>query len=256
MYIINLRRMAGSWMVAAVIVGVFLVSHHAFTAYMSQTYPVSVSPTLKALPIFRCQTHEPIVVLTFDVSWGSTVLTEVLSELDAAGVAASFFVSGPWARVHPQLVQDMVSRGHDVASLGWTTVDYRTLTGLQVRHELLEARRVLESFDGIDHSFMRPPLGAYNAEVLTVARSLGYRTVLWDVESWDWRLDDREALVARIVGIVRPGSIIHLHADDSYDVVPRALSLLVSKLDAAGYGVRPLRDMLTSPHGASGGHPH
>jgi peptidoglycan/xylan/chitin deacetylase (PgdA/CDA1 family) len=131
-----------------------------------------------------------------------------------------------------------------VASLGQAAVDYRQLSPYELRRDLLRARETLEKFNGTCANLFRPPGGGFDIEVLAAARSLGCRLVLWDVESWDWKLESPAAIVDRVLGIIRPGSLIHFHADDSYPVVAELITEMVNELWRAGYTIRPLSAVL------------
>ena len=55
---------------------------------------------------------------------------------------------------------------------------------------------------------MRPPYGDWNEELECQA---GMTTVLWSVDSLDWKLKDRERIVKRVLKDVEDGDIILMH---------------------------------------------
>ncbi len=82
------------------------------------------------------------LALTLDDGPNPETTPRVLAELERFGVTATFFVTGPGARAHPELVRAILERGHGVASLGLGR-------GLRsrgaVRRELAEALAALEA---------------------------------------------------------------------------------------------------------------
>ena len=47
----------------------------------------------------------PYVALTFDISWGSEKVYDILTKLKAYDAHATFFVSGEWAERHPEILE-------------------------------------------------------------------------------------------------------------------------------------------------------
>lgn len=197
-----------------------------------------------ALPIFYARTTRRVAALTFDISWGSKVAPQVLDVLKQYGVHATFFLSGFWAREHPDLVRRMVAEGHEIASHGDQHVDLDRLTPEQVRQNLTVAERDIRSVVDVRPRFLRPPNGAYDAMVVETARRLGYETVIWSVDSLDWKRPGAEAIVRRVTSLIFPGAILLFHASDSAPDTPVALPTLLAELKARGYRLVPLGELL------------
>jgi peptidoglycan/xylan/chitin deacetylase (PgdA/CDA1 family) len=60
------------------------------------------------------------IALTFDDGPGPDLLPQVLDILDAHEIKATFFMVGSYARQRPDLVREVVRRGHNVASHSWS----------------------------------------------------------------------------------------------------------------------------------------
>lgn len=73
---------------------------------------------------------------------------KVLSMLDEMHVKATFFILGWVAQRHPQLVRRIVSAQHEVACHGYTHRRIYTLTPEEFRHEVRQAKRVIEDAGG------------------------------------------------------------------------------------------------------------
>ncbi|MDI3299265.1 MAG: polysaccharide deacetylase family protein [Bacillota bacterium] len=197
-----------------------------------------------ARPIFYARTTRRVLALTFDISWGSKVAPLVLDVLKQYRVHATFFLSGFWARQHPDLVRRMVADGHEIASHGDEHVDLDRLSREQVRRNLSIAERDIRSVVDVRPRFLRPPNGAYDAMVVETARQLGYETVIWSVDSLDWKRPGPEAIVRRVTSLVFPGAIVLFHASDSAPDTPVALPTVLANLKARGYRAVPLGELL------------
>ncbi len=72
----------------------------------------------------------------------------VLELLDQNGVQATFFTLGWIAEEFPELVREIASRGHEVASKGFWHRSIRRLTPSEFRDDLLKSREALEKASG------------------------------------------------------------------------------------------------------------
>ena len=61
-------------------------------------------------------------------------------------------------------------------------------------------------------NLFRPPFGNVDKETIDVCKSLGYHTIKWDVDSWDWKNIGSTHIVERVSKNTKPGSIILFHA--------------------------------------------
>jgi peptidoglycan-N-acetylglucosamine deacetylase len=62
------------------------------------------------------------------------------------------------------------------------------------------------------------------------AAELGYQTVLWDIDSRDWKRPGKQKISSQVLHSVQPGSIILLHASDSSTQTAEALPLILAGL--------------------------
>lgn len=87
-------------------------------------------------------------------------------------------------RMTEEEMRDAVSRG---LSVGSHSVSHRPLRGLadeEIRHELAESKRVLETITGREVCAFAVPGNWYDARVLRIAREVGYRGLWWSNPGW------------------------------------------------------------------------
>lgn len=99
-----------------------------------------------------------------------------LDLVESFGVRATFFVLGWVAENMPELVREIVTRGHEVASLGY---DHRTILEMgppEFRADVLRAREALERATGLRVLGHRVPhyLGPYDLWALDVLAEEGF----------------------------------------------------------------------------------
>ncbi|MCL6614599.1 MAG: polysaccharide deacetylase family protein [Firmicutes bacterium] len=195
-----------------------------------------VQPTLAEMPLFYVKTEEPKIALTFDISWGEETLPRVLPILAQAKVRATFFLSGPWAESHPALVRAIQAGGHEIASHGQEHVNLSEYSEGEIRENIGRAHRILSELTrGRVAYFFRPPNGDYDDLVVVTARSQNYETVIWAVDSLDWKNPGADYMIRRVVEKAFPGAIILCHASDSSRQIHEALPGMIAGLRAKGY---------------------
>lgn len=175
------------------------------------------------------------VALTFDLSWGEVVPPKVLAVLREYELACTFFLSGPWAASHPDLVAELVRDGHEVASHGYRHVNMTTLTEEGIRDNITRAEEAITAAAGQRPRFLRPPNGDYNDLVIKTAEALGYQVINWGLDSHDWMNPGVSYIVDRVLEKTEAGDVVLLHASDTCKQTDEALPAIIEGLQAKGF---------------------
>ena len=187
------------------------------------------------LPIFYVGTDKRQVALTFDVSWGEKTLPLVLPILREHEVRCTFFLSGPWSERHPEAVRAIVEDGHEIASHGHKHDNLSRSNGDQIAKNISTAHEILLGLSGQTPIFFRPPNGDYDDLVVGAARQLGYETVIWSVDSLDWKNPGVDFMIDRVLKQVFRGAILLFHASDSCEQTHLALPDIIAGLKEGDY---------------------
>lgn len=123
--------------------------------------------------------------LTFDDGPHPTRTDKVLDVLSAHGITACFFLVGLHVQAYPKLVARMVREGHRVCNHSYSHKLMTALSAADIREEIKRTESAIGSAMKGPKLF-RPPYGAHDATVDSVTQTLGYRTVLWNVDTVDW----------------------------------------------------------------------
>ncbi len=225
----------------------------AFLAYQDAANLHVFTQRLK--PIYSVETKQKEAALTFDISWGDDNAAPVLDILKQAGVKATFFLSGPWAKTHPDLVRRIVNEGHEVGSHGNRHIDLNTLGKQEIKDEIMQAHQDLKAVTGKDCNLIRTPNGSYDNKVIQAVTEVGYRAIQWSTDSLDWKRPGPDAVIKNVLNGhrpgqgVKPGAIILFHASNSApDTVP-ALPTVLKKLKEQGYTLLPVGELLARGSG-------
>lgn len=201
-----------------------------------------LQPTLR--PIYSAKTDKKVVALTFDISWGKTMAPKVLDVLKEEDVKATFFLSGPWAKNHAEMVKRIHSDGHQIESHGQEHVDLNNLGREGAAKNISAAHTILEQLTGRAPTYIRPPNGAFNDVSVQAAKDLGYATVIWSVDSLDWKNPGVDTIINRTTRLIHPGAIILMHASDSCKETDQALPTVIRTLRQQGYQLLLLDDLI------------
>lgn len=200
-------------------------------------------------PIYSLSTDTNKVALTFDISWGTVRPGPVLDVLQRYNQKATFFLSGPWSERHADIVRRIQAEGHDIQSHGQKHVDFSGLSKEQVAENILAADRILQEITGTKPTFIRPPNGDFNETSVIAVHELGYQTVIWSVDSLDWKNPGVDVIIRRVVEKAHPGDIILMHASDSCKQTDTALPAVLEGLKAKGLVPVTLPELLQSAKG-------
>lgn len=178
----------------------------------------------------------PQIALTFDDGPGEHTRS-LLELLRRYGVKATFFVTGAQAAKHPELMEALLSEGHQVESHGYW---HRQAFLMWPWREAEHIRRVAGKL-------YRPPFGAHSPFTRLFAWLFGKKVALWDLESKDWTDRPAEELAEHLTLWCKPGSILLLH--DRYPLTPKILELALPRLLDLGYKPVRMDEMELKPLG-------
>jgi peptidoglycan/xylan/chitin deacetylase (PgdA/CDA1 family) len=192
----------------------------------------------------------PQLALVFNVGAGFEPALTILDTLAEKRQRATFFVMGWWAERHPQLLRQIADGGHEIASHGHSLFDLTQATDAQVRADLESADAAISAVTGRStRPLWSPSAGYRNAQVRAIAANLGYRPILWTVDSADWTQEATpESVYSHVVNGVGNGSIAVLHFDSptTQDSTAQVLPALIDHLRQAGYRLVTITELLTA----------
>jgi peptidoglycan/xylan/chitin deacetylase (PgdA/CDA1 family) len=177
-----------------------------------------------------------------DGPWTDTpAFVRMLERNDAR---ATFFMIG--RQLTPAFRSTLLRELRDGDVLGDHTFTHPDLTRTgDVRGQLEQTIAAIRGLTGYTPCVFRPPYGAYDSHVLSVARSVGLSTIMWNVDPADYTQPGSAAIEQRVLAAVRPGSIVISHDGGG----PRGQTLaaypgIIRKLRARGYRIATVTEML------------
>ncbi|RTR19153.1 polysaccharide deacetylase family protein [Azospirillum griseum] len=172
-----------------------------------------------------------LCALTFDDGPHRTVTRQILEVLNREGVRATYFPVGRVAQHQGDLIRDFVTSGHEIGNHSLTHSDLRVMPVEAQRYEVAETNRILRSF-GANPVLFRPPYGRYSLSLLGVARNEQMNSVLWTVDTRDWKVRNADKIVEHIKTAAGTGSVFLMHS--TYPSTAEALPRVIAELRAKG----------------------
>nr|WP_298686541.1 polysaccharide deacetylase family protein [uncultured Dongia sp.] len=152
------------------------------------------------------------IALTFDDGPDPAVTPHVLDLLDAHAMRATFFCIAQNALAHPELVREIVRRGHHVEnhshghSVGFSLYGYARLS-----REIDTAQVALYSIANRAPRFFRAPAGIRSPWLDPILQRRGLRYISWTRRGFDAVECDPQRVLLRLTRNLAGGDVLLLH---------------------------------------------
>ncbi|MGI6731315.1 MAG: LysM peptidoglycan-binding domain-containing protein [Anaerovoracaceae bacterium] len=193
---------------------------------------ISITIPDNAVAIYK-GSPKKIVALTFDATYGNNQTHRLLEILRENDVKATFFLSGIWLENFPHLVREIVSEGHEIGNHSYTHPHMTEISLTEASNQIMRTDALIRNITGLSPYLFRPPYGEYSQGILNTVASLGYLTIMWTIDSLDWKEPGADQILSRVVDNVEPGAIILLHQSSAQTA--EALPEIISRIKELGY---------------------
>lgn len=170
------------------------------------------------------------VALTFDDGPNARYTEALLDGLKEREVRASFFLVGQCIEGNEDTVRRMAEEGH---LIGVHCMEHRDLTREpeeEAVRQLMDTAAMIGAVTGRTPEYIRPPFGKWSSGL---QEAVPMETVLWSVDSLDWKLQDTDRIVRRVLKDTEDGDIILMH--DEFQTSVEAAMEIIDNLLAKGY---------------------
>lgn len=171
-----------------------------------------------------------LLAITFDDGPSPVYTPQVLEELDKRDVKATFFLVGKWLPGKRDLIRQMMSEGHQIAS---HTYDHARLSELPpegVREQIEKNRAALEEFTGLTDFKVRTPFGVRDSQTL---ENIDAPVILWSIDPAGGRQVPGDQMAKKVIAQAKDGDIILLHDTTQYNL--DAVGAVLDALRAKGF---------------------
>ncbi|CAM3895269.1 polysaccharide deacetylase family protein [Cohnella lubricantis] len=166
---------------------------------------------LPASPIYRGNPDKPMVGLMINVAWGNEHLKPILDTLREEKVSATFFFDGSWLNKNADLAQEIVRQGHEASNHAYTHPNMSSLGVARQRQEIERTEALLKTKLGVTNRWFAPPSGDYNEQTIRAASDYGLKTVMWTLDTVDWKNPPASSVITKVRARVQAGTLILMH---------------------------------------------
>lgn len=182
------------------------------------------------------------VALTFDDGVFAKKTPKILEILEEYDARATFFALGRYVQQRPDLAKAILEQGSELGSHSWYH-DKQTAKSAAARAEdfALVSRAFSEAAGSAPYLF-RAPYGAINEDIKQEVAEQNMLSILWSVDTEDWRAKSAEQVYRAVMDEVSGGDIILLHENGKYTI--EALPRIIKALQEQGYELVTVSELI------------
>lgn len=168
-----------------------------------------------------------VIALTFD-DGPSKYTPLLLNILKKHNVSATFFLLGSKIDKNVDVIKRMNDDSHLVASHGYSHKIFTKLNNDKIAEEIIYSKDKIEKITNKPLKFIRVPFGIINDDVLSVLNDFNLSSVLWHIDSTDWKLKNTKKIANKVIKKARNRRIVLMH--DTYKSSVLAVDIIIEKL--------------------------
>lgn len=138
-----------------------------------------------------------MVSFLINVSWGS-IYPGNAANFKRPSSESHFFIEGKWAQNNSDLVKMIEEEGHLIGNHAYNHPDMAALDKSNAYTQIEETNQILKTITGEQPKWFAPPSGSFKDETVETAAELEMETILWTVDTIDWKNPSVSVMVNRI----------------------------------------------------------
>lgn len=198
---------------------------------------------LEPAPIYRGNPEKQMVSIMINVAWGDEYISRILEILEKEQVHATFFFDGSWLSKHIDTAKEIAARGHELSNHAYSHKNMSRLSKQQAVQEISKTEALLSNQLGVKNMLFAPPSGDYSMETVKVAKALQLKTILWTVDTVDWKHPNPDSIIQKISIKIEPGAMVLLHPTNSSS---RALEGMIKEIKRKGFVLDTVSELLST----------
>ena len=196
---------------------------------------------LDVQPIYRGNPEKPMVAFLINVAWGNEFIPKILAVLEQHQTKATFFFDGSWTKKNPDIAKQIKEAGHEIGNHAYSHPDLQKRSMAETQDELKKTNDVIKQTLGIKPKWFAPPSGSFNETTVQVADQLNMKTILWTVDTVDWKKPAASEMVNRVVSKVENGAMILMHPTEP---VAEGIGAMITEIKEKGYQLGTVSELM------------
>ncbi len=194
---------------------------------------ITVSNSVRKLPIYSVEATEKRIAVTFDAAWSAEDTDQLIKILKKHNAKATIFAVGDWVEKNPEAVKKFHKNSHEMANHSDSHAAFSKISREKIKEEIINCNIKIKAITGAYPRLLRAPSGDYDNKSIEVTESLDMKMIQWDCDSLDYKGLSVDEIYNRIISKVQNGSIILFH--NGVENTPEALDKILIKLEKDGY---------------------
>lgn len=197
---------------------------------------------LEPAPIYKGNPKKQMVAFQVNVAWGNDYLPELLKTFKKHNINVTFNLDGSWTKKNPRLAKMIVEEGHEIGNHAYTHPDFKRISNQEIREELKMTNNIIEATVKRTPKWFAPPSGSYNNNAVQIAHELNMRTILWTLDTVDWKSPNPNDMANHIITESHAGAIILMHPTKS---TAEALDMMIEGVQKKGFKISTVSDLVS-----------
>lgn len=198
---------------------------------------------LGAQPIYKGNPKKPMISFMINVAWGNEFIPSILQTLKDENVHATFFFDGSWLSKNIEIAKQIQTYGHEVSNHAYSHKNMSQLSRDKAIEEIVKTERLLQDELKVNNQLFAPPSGDFNIQTVKIAHELQLKTVLWTIDTVDWKKPEPSSIVNKISSRLEPGALILMHPTSSSS---EALPGMIKEIKRRGLVIGTVSELLSS----------
>ncbi len=192
-------------------------------------------------PIYKGLEDEKKIAFACNVVWGEEYLPQMLKLLKDNKIEITFFIGGQWAEKNEELLKTIHKDQHELGNHGYKHQYHSKLTPEANKQEIQRTEEIVKRITGFKTELFAPPYGDINDTVIASAEALGYKVIMWSIDTIDWNTRDYNKILQRLEKKHHNGAIVLMHPTK---VTIEALPQMIENLKNQGYEITTVSDVI------------
>lgn len=193
-------------------------------------------------PIYRGHPEKNMVAFLINVSWGKEHIPDILDILNEHQIKATFFIEGKWAKENVETVKMIDEQGHVIGNHAYDHPDMATMSKSDSTHQIDQTNKIIKAIIDKNIKWFAPPSGSFSEEVIKAANELHMETILWTIDTIDWKNPSVSVMMNRVQSKLHPGGTILMHPTPA---IVRGLDPLIKAIKRDGYRIDTIERLLS-----------
>jgi len=192
-------------------------------------------------PIYYGNEAIPMISFMVNVAWGNEHLINLLDLLKMKNISLTFFLEGRWVEQNRKLATMIKDYNHEIGNHAYSHEDMRNLSAEDIHLEISKTNKIINEVLEVIPKYFTPPYGYFDTRVIEAAAQMNMATILWSLDTIDWKIENPNEIINNIVPNIQNGSIILMHPTESS---LKALPYIIDKALENNYKIVSINEML------------